>query len=247
MPRYKLTVEYDGTPYCGWQHQADLRSVQQAIEEAVFKLSGEKRRLSTAGRTDAGVHALRQVAHVDLLKDWTTDVVRDGLNAHLAQADDVVAIISAEKMPESFNARVSAKRRHYLYKIINRRPPAAIDKMRAWHVPRPLLVEPMREAAQMLVGHHDFSTFRSSACQAKNPFKTMEICDVWREGEMVLITTSARSFLHHQVRFMVGSLGQVGLGRWTIAEFRAAFEARDLTRSGPMAPAHGLYFMAVDY
>ncbi len=247
MPRYKLLIEYDGTPYCGWQQQAELRSVQQAIEEAVFKFSGEKRRLATAGRTDAGVHALGQVAHVDLVKDWTTDKVRDALNAHLTFADDLVFILGVEKMPETFNARLSAKKRHYLYKIINRRPPSAIDRMRAWHVPRPLDVAAMHEAAQLLLGHHDFTTFRATDCQGKTPMKTLEQLDVAQEGEYVLVRASARSFLHHQVRFMVGSLAQVGLGRWSAQELWDALDARDLQRAGPLAPAHGLYFVRVDY
>jgi tRNA pseudouridine38-40 synthase len=247
MPRYKLTIEYDGTPYCGWQQQAELRSVQQAIEEAVEKFSGERRRLATAGRTDAGVHALAQVAHVDLERDWPTDKVRDALNAHLTAAGDLVFILAAEKVADTFSARLSAQRRRYLYRIVNRRPPPALDRLRAWHVIRPLDIAAMREGARHLVGHHDFSTFRATDCQAKSPMKTLERVDVRREGEFVLVETAARSFLHHQVRFMVGSLVQVGLGRWQPDDVLHALEARNLQRSGPMAPAHGLYFVGVDY
>jgi tRNA pseudouridine38-40 synthase len=247
MPRYKLTIEYDGTPYCGWQQQADLRSVQQAIEEAVLKFSGERRRLSTAGRTDAGVHALAQVAHLDLAKDWPPDTVRDALNAYLTLADDLVFVLAAERVPDSFDARLSARQRRYRYRIINRRPPPALDRLRAWHVPRSLDVPAMQQGARHLIGHHDFSTFRGSDCQAKSPMKTLDRLEVVSDGECVLVETAARSFLHHQVRFMVGSLAQIGLGRWQPDDIRRALDACDLQRSGPMAPAHGLYFVGVDY
>jgi len=247
MPRFKLTVEYDGTPYSGWQHQADRPSVQQAIEEAVFRFTGERRRLATAGRTDAGVHALAQVAHVDLEKDWRTDVVRDALNAHLTLADEAVSILAVEQVPETFNARLSARRRHYLYRIADRRPPLTLDRLRAWHVTRPLDAAAMHAAAQQLVGHHDFSTFRAADCQGSTPMKTLERLDVIRTDAEIEVRAAARSFLHHQVRFMVGTLVQVGLGRWPVEAAGEALAARDRQRAGPLAPAHGLYFVGVDY
>ncbi len=247
MPRFRLTIEYDGTPYLGWQRQADGRSVQQAVEEAILRISGEDRRIITAGRTDAGVHALGQVAHVDLLKDWSPDRLRDGLNAHLRDAGDSVAVIEAQAVPAGFSARASALRRHYLYRIVARRPPAPLAAGRAWHVARPLDAGLMQEGADRLLGHHDFTTFRSMDCQAKSPMKTLERLEVTRDGEIVEIRASARSFLHHQVRSMVGSLELVGAGRWSADDLAAALAARDRTRCGPMAPAAGLYFVSVDY
>ncbi len=247
MPRFKLTIEYDGTPYLGWQAQEGGGGVQNALEAAIADMTGEHIRLMVAGRTDAGVHALAQVAHADLTKDWRLDNLRDGLNSTLAKRDERISILAAEKAPEGFNARLSAKRRHYLYRIINRRQPSPIAYRRAWHVPRLLDAEAMHEAAQRLLGHHDFSTFRASGCQAKSPEKTLEALTVSRTGEVIEIRTSARSFLHNQVRRMVGSLELCGAGRWTADDLQAALDARDTQRSGPQAPAWGLYFVGVDY
>jgi tRNA pseudouridine38-40 synthase len=247
MPRFRLTIEYDGTPYLGWQAQENGRGVQNALERAIAAMTGETTRLMVAGRTDAGVHALAQVAHVDLAKDWRTDSLRDGLNTFLAKAEERIGILGAQAMPESWNARLSATRRHYLYRIMNRRPPSPIEHRRAWHVPRPLNADAMHEAAQCLVGHHDFSTFRAAACQAKSPLKTLERLDVTRVGDIIEIRTCARSFLHNQVRRMVGSLEMCGAGRWSAEDLSAALEARTTSRSGPQAPAWGLYFVGVDY
>jgi tRNA pseudouridine38-40 synthase len=247
LPRFKLTIEYDGTPYLGWQSQRTGGGVQNALEKAIAVISGEDIRLMVAGRTDAGVHALAQVAHADLTKDWRTDSLRDGLNGILAQADARISIITAEKADDGFNARLSAKRRHYLYRIINRRQPSPIEFRRAWHVPSPLDADAMHEAAQRLIGHHDFTTFRASACQAKSPMKTLERLDVSRRGEIIEIRTSARSFLHNQVRRMVGSLVMCGKGQWSADDLQAALEALDTQRSGAQAPAWGLYFTGVDY
>jgi tRNA pseudouridine38-40 synthase len=247
MPRFKLTIEYDGTPYEGWQAQRNGRGVQNAIEGAIAAMTGEAVRLMVAGRTDAGVHALAQVAHTDLAKDWRTDSLRDGLNTFLAQADERISILAAEQMPDTWNARLSAKRRRYLYRIINRRQPSPLEFRRAWHVPRKLDADVMHEAAKRLIGHHDFSTFRAAACQAKSPVKTLEALAVTRDGDIIEVRTCARSFLHNQVRRMVGSLEMCGAGRWTADDLQAALEARDTRRSGPQAPAWGLYFTGVDY
>jgi tRNA pseudouridine38-40 synthase len=245
MPRYKLVVEYDGTPFVGWQRQINGRSVQQAIEEAVAGFAGHAVRIQTAGRTDAGVHATHQVAHVDLAKEWPTDTVRDATNAHLKP--EPVSILRAEIVPDAFNARMSARRRHYLYRILNRRAPAAVDLNRVWHVPWPLDADAMHAAAQTLVGRHDFTTFRASECQADSPVRTLDRLDVARDGEEIRVAASARSFLHHQVRSMVGTLMLVGAGRWSAAEVREALEAKDRQRCGPTAPACGLYLVGVDY
>ena len=245
MPRYKLVVEYDGTPFVGWQRQINGRSVQQAIEEAVAGFAGHAVRIQTAGRTDAGVHATHQVAHVDLAKEWPTDTVRDATNAHLKP--EPVSILHAEIVPDTFNARMSARRRHYLYRILNRRAPAAVDLNRVWHVPWPLDADAMHAAAQTLVGRHDFTTFRAAECQADSPVRTLDRLDVARDGEEIRIAASARSFLHHQVRSMVGTLMLVGAGRWSAAEVREALEAKDRKRCGPTAPPCGLYLVGVDY
>lgn len=247
MPRYKLIVEYDGTPYSGFQRQGNAPSVQQALEEALGKFCGREPRLSCAGRTDTGVHATHQVIHIDLEKTWKPGSVRDATNAHLKQADERISILAAEIVPDTFDARRSAIRRHYLYRILDRRPPPALDMFRVWHVPRPLDAEAMHRAAQFLVGHHDFTTFRASACQATGPMRTLERLDVMRAGEEIHIYASARSFLHHQVRSMVGSLAQVGQGYWCEEDIKTVLEARDRTRCGMVAPAWGLTFIGVDY
>lgn len=245
MPRYKLILEYDGTPFCGWQRQADRMSVQQALEEAVERFSGEAVTSQAAGRTDAGVHALGQVVHFDLAKDWDPFRIREALNYHL-RPHPVVAIECAAVGPE-FEARFSAVARHYEYRILNRRAPAAIERNQVWHVPVQLDAGRMHEAAQLILGRHDFSTFRSSECQASSPIRTLDRFEVSGDGEVVAIAASARSFLHHQVRSMVGSLKLVGEGKWSPADFRAALDAADRRRCGPMAPASGLYLTGVDY
>jgi tRNA pseudouridine38-40 synthase len=245
MPRYKLTIEYDGAPFAGWQVQADRLTVQGVLTAAVEALSGERVLVQGAGRTDAGVHAREQVAHVDLAKEWDTDTVRDALNAHLRPHP--VAVLAAEHAADDFDARRSARRRHYLYEIINRRPDLTVDLGRAWRIPRPLDAAAMHDAAQYLVGKHDFTTFRSTECQAKSPVKTLDMLKVERQGDRVEISASARSFLHNQVRSMVGSLVLVGEGKWRVDDLRRALEARDRTACGPVAPPDGLYLMQVDY
>jgi tRNA pseudouridine38-40 synthase len=249
MPRYKLVIEYDGGPFCGWQRQADDPTVQGAIEAAVLRFSGESVRLTCAGRTDAGVHAIHQVAHCDLAKDWRTDTVRDALNAHLRPQP--VAILSAEIVPGTFDARHSAIRRHYRYRILNRRSPAALTRAHVWHVPWPLDADLMHEAAQRLVGRHDFTAFRAAECQANSPVRTLERLDVTRERmglhEEIVIATCARSFLHHQVRAMVGTLMLAGCRRLTADAVADILRTGDKTRCGPLAPASGLTFVGVDY
>lgn len=247
MPRYRLDIEYDGTAFSGWQRQAGRPSVQEAIEIAIEGFCGEEVRIRGAGRTDAGVHARGQVAHLDLLRDWAEDTVHGALNAHLAQADARVAILAATKVDDTFDARFSATARHYLYLILNRRAPAALERSRVWHVPRRLDHVAMHKAAQELVGHHDFTTFRSVQCQSKSPVKTLDLLQVEREGDMIAIRASARSFLHNQVRSLVGTLERVGAGAWTPKDVRVALEARDRAACGPVAPADGLYLMSVDY
>jgi tRNA pseudouridine38-40 synthase len=245
MPRYKLTIEYDGAPFKGWQIQADELTVQGVLTDAIASLTSEKVPVQGAGRTDAGVHARGQVAHVDLSKDWETDTIRDALNAHLRPHP--VAVLAAERVPDSFNARMSAVKRHYLYRILNRRPDLTFDAGYAWRVPRPLDAAAMHAAAQRLLGKHDFTTFRSTECQAKSPEKTLDQFDVTRDGDWIDCIVSARSFLHSQVRSMVGSLVLVGDGKWSAGDLRAALDARDRTRCGPLAPPDGLYLARVDY
>jgi tRNA pseudouridine38-40 synthase len=245
MPRYKIIIEYDGAPFAGWQYQDNSPSVQRAIMTAIEAFSGEKVMVQGAGRTDAGVHALGQVAHFDLASERDTDTVRDAINAHLRPLP--VAILSAEKVPGEFDARRSAVRRHYLYRIANRRPDLAIERGRAWRLPRRLDAEAMHTAAQRLVGKHDFTTFRSTECQAKSPEKTLDRLDVSRLGDEIHISAVARSFLHNQVRSMVGSLVPVGDGKWQPADLTRALEARDRSACGPVAPPDGLYLVKVDY
>jgi len=243
--RYKLTLEYDGTPFSGWQRQSDRMSVQQALEEAIAKFSGEVVTTQAAGRTDSGVHALGQVAHFDLSRDWDPFRVREALNYHLRP--NPVGVLLCEAVDDSFEARFSALARHYEYRILNRRAPAVLERNHVWHVPMPLDADLMHIAAQSILGLHDFTTFRSSECQAKSPLRTLDHFAVRRELDHVVVTASARSFLHHQVRSMVGSLKLVGEGKWTPARFRAALDAADRSKCGGMAPSSGLYFMRVDY
>jgi tRNA pseudouridine38-40 synthase len=245
MPRYKLIIEYDGAPFSGWQIQDNGPSVQGALENAVKAICGEEIRVHGAGRTDAGVHALGQVAHCDIAKPFAPGRLRDGLNAHLRPLP--IGVLSAEIVPDNFEARFSAKKRHYLYRIANRRANLALDVGRAWRLPRPLDTDAMHLAAQRLVGKHDFTTFRDSECQAKSPEKTLDQLDVARDGDAVNILTSARSFLHSQVRSMVGSLVWVGEGRWDADDLSAALAARNRAACGPVAPPQGLYLVRVDY
>jgi tRNA pseudouridine38-40 synthase len=245
MPRYKLIVEYDGAPFRGWQIQAEGLTVQGVLTEAIAALCGETALVQGAGRTDAGVHARGQVAHVDLAKEWDTDKIRDALNAHLRPHP--VAVLAAERVTDDFNARTSAVKRHYLYRILNRRPDLTLDLGHAWRVPRPLDYAAMHAAGQQLIGKHDFTTFRSTECQAKSPVKTLDRLDVVRDGDGIDCIVSARSFLHSQVRSIVGSLALVGEGKWRADDLAAALEACDRTRCGPLAPPDGLYLMRVDY
>ena len=245
MPRYKLVIEYDGTPFSGWQRQLNGPSVQQSVEEAVQAFCGHAVRLHCAGRTDAGVHATHQVAHVDLDKDWRTDVVRDASNARLKRLP--VAVLSAEAVPETFDARISAMRRYYIYRILDRRAQPALDANRVWHVPVKLDHEAMDRAAKALIGHHDFTTFRSVHCQAKDPVKSLDRLDVERLGDEVHVHAEARSFLHHQVRSMVGCLKLVGAGSWREEQVAEALAAKDRGALGLNAPPQGLYFVEAIY
>jgi tRNA pseudouridine38-40 synthase len=247
LPRYRLDIEYDGTPYAGWQRQAGQHSVQAALEQAILKFSGETISLRGAGRTDSGVHATGQVAHLNLAKDWPDDTVRDAMNAHLKLAGEAVAVTAATKAADDFDARFSATKRHYHYRILNRRAPPALEKNRAWWVPAQLDAEAMHEAAQQLVGRHDFTTFRSSQCQANSPLRTLDRLDVTRSGDLIEVKTSARSFLHNQVRSMVGTLKRVGEGGWTASQVKAALDARDRAACAGIAPPEGLYLTKVDY
>ena len=245
MPRYKLVVEYDGTPFVGWQIQAGGASVQGTIADAILAFAGERVAVQGAGRTDAGVHARGQVAHVDLAREWDTDTVRDALNAQLRPHP--IAVLDAERVPDAFDARFSARQRHYLYRIVDRRPDLALERNRAWRVPRPLDAPAMHAAAQRLVGRHDFTAFRAAECQAKSPVKTLDRLDVERQGDEVQVHAAARSFLHHQVRSMVGSLVLVGDGKWRADDLAAVLAARDRSLCGQVAPPEGLYLVRVDY
>ncbi len=245
MPRYKLTIEYDGRPFVGWQRQANGLSVQEAIESAVLNLTGVAAPIQAAGRTDAGVHAKGQVVHVDLDRDWRSDRLRDALNAHLRLFP--VAVVEAETVGPDFEARFSARKRHYLYRLLNRRAPPTHERGYVWHVARRLDADAMHAAAQALVGRHDFTTFRAAECQANSPLRTLEQLDVARVGDMIEIRASALSFLHRQVRSLVGSLEHVGSGKWTAADLKAALDARDRARCGAVAPPEGLFLMQVDY
>lgn len=245
MHRYKITVEYDGGPFVGWQMQENGPSIQGALTDALEALSGERRVIAGAGRTDSGVHALGQVAHFDLAREFSPDSLRDGLNFHLKPAP--IAVVAAEAADPEFHARFDAVAREYLYRIVNRRAPLALERGKAWLVHQPLDVDAMHEAAQELVGKHDFTTFRAVHCQAKSPVKTLDVLQVARYGENVEITAKARSFLHHQVRSIAGTLHKVGVGSWSGKEVREALEARDRTRCGPVAPPDGLYLVRVSY
>jgi len=247
MPRYKMVVEYDGTPYVGWQRQENGHSVQAAVEAAIQSLTSETVVIRGAGRTDSGVHALGQVIHADLSREWAPSKLRNALNAHLMMASEKVSIIDINRVSDDFDARFSALRRHYLYRIISRRAPLAIEAKRAWWVSKDLDHEAMHAAAQMLVGHHDFTTFRSAHCQAASPIRTLDRLDVTRQGELIEIRASAQSFLHNQIRSFAGTLKLAGEGKMSPQDVRAALEARSRAACGPVAPPEGLYFMQVDY
>ena len=245
MPRYKLTIEYDGAGLVGWQRQPQGLSVQEALETAVRRFCGEEVIVHGAGRTDAGVHALGQTAHLDLVRAVPAQVLRGAVNHHLRP--NAISVLAAAPAPEDFDARLSAVLRVYVYRILNRRAPAALDRGRVWRVAPPLDVEPMREGARHLIGHHDFTTFRDRLCQAKSPVKTLDALKVTRIGEEIRIEARALSFLHRQVRNMAGTLELVGLGRWQPDDVAAALAARDRRAGGPTAPAEGLYLAEVRY
>ena len=245
MPRFRLVIEYDGGPYRGFQLQDDLPTVQASLERAVRGFTGQAARAHVAGRTDTGVHATGQVVHLDLEKPWRAEVVRDALNAHLVP--EPVTVLAVELVGEDFHARFSAKGRRYLYRVIDRKPPPALERARAWWVKTPLDVTAMAEASSLLLGTHDFTTFRDAHCQSRSPVKTLDGLEVERVGEEVHLRFAARSFLHRQVRSMTGSLVEVGAGRWTAATFDAALRARDRGACGQVAPPYGLYLTGVDY
>lgn len=243
--RYKLTIEYDGGEYSGWQRSPTEPTIQGALEDAVEKLTGARSEVVGAGRTDAGVHALAQVAHLDLDKHFAPQRLADALNAHLRPHP--ISVLQAEETSADFHARFSATRRSYLYTIHNRRAPLALARGKAWRISRRLDAEAMHAAAQRLIGNHDFTTFRDANCQAKSPVKTLDRCDVSRHGERLEIWCEAQSFLHRQVRSIVGTLAEVGIGRMTVADVAEALAATDRARCGPVAPSDGLCLMRVDY
>ena len=245
MPRYKLTIEYDGAGFVGWQRQANGLSVQEALETAIARFCGKRVTVHGAGRTDAGVHALGQTAHLDLTKMVPPKVLRSAVNHHLRPA--AISILAAEPASDDFDARLSATCRVYLYRILNRRAPPALERGRVWHVAPPLDIAAMCEGARHLIGHHDFSTFRDSLCQANSPLKTLDALDLHRMGDEIHIEARARSFLHRQVRNMAGTLKLVGLGRWHPDHVARALAARDRRAGGPTAPPDGLYLVEIRY
>ena len=245
MPRYKLTIEYQGTGLVGWQRQDNGPSVQGHIEQAFLKFCHEEVLVYGSGRTDAGVHALGMVAHVDLESEHDANTVKKAVNYHLKPSR--IAILDAEVVDDEFHARFGAKKRHYLYRIHNRRAPLTLTRDHTWFFAKELDAEAMHEAAQILVGHHDFTSFRAAACQSQSPVKTLDKLDVKRVGEEVHIHASATSFLYHQIRNFAGTLVMVGEGRWTKEDIQKALDARDRAAAGPTAPPEGLYFVKVDY
>ncbi|MDH3662474.1 MAG: tRNA pseudouridine(38-40) synthase TruA [Alphaproteobacteria bacterium] len=245
MPRFKLTLEYDGRAFQGWQRQKTGISVQEALETAIHAFSGETVTVQGAGRTDAGVHATGQVAHLDLEKPMSLESLQNALNHHLRP--HAIAVVRATEVPDDFHARFSATGRRYRYRIINRRPPLVLEAGRAWHLPTMIEAEVMHEAAQRLIGKHDFTSFRSAACQSKSPVKTMDRITVQRIGDEIHITFAARSFLHHQVRNIVGTLKMIGDNKWSVDRIESILEAKNRAAAGPTAPADGLYLTVVDY
>ncbi|CAA2137390.1 tRNA pseudouridine(38-40) synthase TruA [Hyphomicrobium sp. ghe19] len=245
MPRYRITIEYDGTPFVGWQRQAEGLSIQGLLEDAIRKFTGETVGVRGAGRTDAGVHALGQVAHVDLTKDWAASRVRDAMNFHLRPHP--IGIVASDPIDPTFDARFSAVMRHYRYRLLTRRAPPILDKNRVWWTMRDLDAEAMADAAKVFVGRHDFTTFRAAQCQAPSPVKTLDVFDIRRSGDEIVCEISARSFLHHQVRSMVGSLKLVGEGKWSREDIVSALAARNREACGTVSPASGLYLVGVDY
>ncbi len=248
MPRYKLIIEYDGNPYIGWQRQVGQKSVQGELETALFKFCGEPAEIVGAGRTDAGVHATAQVAHVDLSKTYEPFQIMQALNFHLFDgSENRISVLDAEEAPDDFHARFSAVKRHYRYRIVNRRARLGLEAGYAWQVVEPLDVPAMQAAAKCLLGTHDFSSFRDTRCQAKSPEKTLDHFAIGQNGENIFFETNARSFLHHQVRIMVGTLSMVGKGKWKIEDVKRALDAKDRKEGGPTAPPDGLYLVGVDY
>ncbi|MFD2204477.1 tRNA pseudouridine(38-40) synthase TruA [Kiloniella antarctica] len=245
MTRYKLTIEYDGTDFFGWQRQKEQISVQEVLEDAIFKFCGEPVQVFASGRTDSGVHAFGQVVSMDLKREFPAFKVREAINFHIRPAK--VAVVDAEIVNDDFHARFSATERSYLYRIVNRRAHLVLDHKRAWFVPQQLNADAMHEAAQALVGVHDFSSFRAKDCQAKSPIKSINQISVGRVGEEIRIELSARSFLYHQVRNIAGSLKKVGIGKWTKEDIKRVLEAKDRSQAGEMAPAWGLYFVGVKF
>ena len=245
MTRWRLTIEYDGGPFMGWQRQEHGPSVQQTLEEALERMTGEAAQFTAAGRTDAGVHALAMSAHVDIGRELTEHRLREGLNALVRPHP--ISVLAAEPVADDWHARFSCLGRRYLYRILSRRAPPALDSGRVWHIPVPLNVEAMREGAAHLIGRHDFTTFRSAQCQSDSPVKTLDRLEVSRVGEEVPVTAAARSCLHHQVRSMVGCLALVGRGQWRPEDIGKALEARDRAALGLNAPPHGLYFAGASY
>ncbi|MFV0336203.1 MAG: tRNA pseudouridine(38-40) synthase TruA [Tropicimonas sp.] len=249
MPRYALKIEYDGAPFSGWQRQAEHPSVQQAIEEALGRLQASAPRIAAAGRTDAGVHALGQVAHADMARDWEPFRLLEAVNYHLRPRP--VAVIAAAPVAEDWHARFSATGRRYLFRLLNRRAPAALSAGKVWQVRQPLALEPMRQAAGFLLGRHDFTTFRASECQAESPVRTLDRLDIEEAetpfGPEIHFHVAARAFLHSQVRSFVGTLERVGAGAWAPDDVRRALEARDRAACGPVCPPQGLYLAGVGY
>ena len=245
MGRYKFVIEYDGTHFSGWQRQENGASIQQSLEEALFALTSEWSVMHGAGRTDAGVHATGQVGHADIARDWDPWRLREAINAHLVGR--AIAVVEVQRAAPDFDARRDAFRRRYRYRLVNRRAPLTLDMGHAWRVKRPLDAVQMHSAAQVLTGRHDFSTFRDAQCQAASPVRTLDSFEVSRAGDEIICIVVARSFLHRQVRSMVGSLVEVGLGKWSDVDLRAALDAADRSRCGPVAPACGLYLERVDY
>ena len=245
MTRWRLTVEYDGGPFMGWQRQDHGPSVQQTLEDAIERMTGERAAFTAAGRTDAGVHALAMPVHVDVTKALTAHRLREGLNALVRPQP--VSVLEAEEVANDWHARFSCTGRRYLYRILNRRAPPALDRRRAWHIAVPLDADAMQAGAAMLIGRHDFTTFRSAQCQSDSPVKTLDQLDVRREGDEILVEAAARSFLHHQVRSMVGCLALVGRGQWRPDDMGKALDARDRAALGLNAPPHGLYFAGASY